>query len=71
MNFLKKILNGGVDANSTAISLAELADLRGQVAAIGKSQAVIEFDLNGIAAGTYILKQISKEAIQYSKIIVY
>jgi methyl-accepting chemotaxis protein len=47
MNFLKKILNGGVDANSTAISLAELADLRGQVAAIGKSQAVIEFDLNG------------------------
>lgn len=48
MNFIKKILNGGVDSNSTVISLTELADLRGQVAAIDKSQAVIEFDLNGI-----------------------
>lgn len=47
MNFLKKLLNGGIDSDSTVVSLAELADLRGQVAAIGKSQAVIEFDLNG------------------------
>lgn len=48
MNLIKKILNGGVDSNNTVISLTELADLRGQVAAIDKSQAVIEFDLNGI-----------------------
>ncbi len=47
MSFLKKILNGGIDSNSTVVSLSELADLRGQVAAIGKSQAVIEFDLSG------------------------
>ncbi len=47
MNFVKKMFNGGVDANNTLIGIKELADLRGQVAAIGKSQAVIEFDLDG------------------------
>ncbi|HSW14124.1 MAG TPA: PAS domain-containing protein, partial [Solimonas sp.] len=34
-------------AARTAVSAQELADLRGQIAAIGKSQAVIEFSLDG------------------------
>jgi methyl-accepting chemotaxis protein len=47
MNAIKNLFSGGVDSKSAVVSLAELADLRGQVAAIGKSQAVIEFDLSG------------------------
>ncbi len=41
-------LFGGVDSESLeCISAIELADLRGQVRAIGRSQAVIEFALDG------------------------
>lgn len=47
MNFIKKLLNGGSAKNAVLIDADQLADLRGQIAAIGKSQAVIEFDLNG------------------------
>lgn len=47
MNFIKNLFNGVVDVNSTLIDIAQLTDLRGQVAAISKSQAVIEFDLQG------------------------
>lgn len=37
----------------------------------GSSNETVEFDLNGLAQGTYFLKEISKGSIQYSKIIVY
>jgi methyl-accepting chemotaxis protein len=47
MNFIKKLLNGGGPKSAVFIDADQLADLRGQIAAIGKSQAVIEFDLNG------------------------
>lgn len=47
MNFIKKLLNGGRAKSTVLIDADQLADLRGQIAAIGKSQAVIEFDLNG------------------------
>ena len=46
MKLLKKFFNAE-DENTARISFSELADLRGQVAAISKSQAVIEFDLQG------------------------
>ena len=51
----------------------QLISLEGKLIDVRSNSAntTIEFDLNGIAAGTYILKQISKETIQYSKIIVY
>jgi methyl-accepting chemotaxis protein len=47
MNFLQRVISGSSAKNNVLIDLNELADLRGQIAAIGKSQAVIEFDLNG------------------------
>jgi len=47
MNFIQKVLSGSSSKNNVIIDANELADLRGQIAAIGKSQAVIEFDLNG------------------------
>src|SRR5512147_867234 len=37
----------GKAGDSIAVSATELADLRGQVTAIGRSQAVIEFALDG------------------------
>ena len=37
----------GKGGDSVTVSAAELADLRGQVSAIGRSQAVIEFALDG------------------------
>jgi len=40
-------LNGSASANGNGQHNAELADLRGQLAAIHKAQAVIEFDLSG------------------------
>jgi methyl-accepting chemotaxis protein len=47
MNLFKKLKSIVVDSDNVVINSAELADLRGQVSAIGRSQAVIEFDLNG------------------------
>ena len=39
--------NGAKNGHAAAAQNSELADLRGQMAAIRKSQAVIEFDLDG------------------------
>lgn len=49
---------------STELSAQELADLRGQIAAIGKSQAVIEFELDGtiIRANDNFLKALGYDA---------
>jgi len=47
MNVIQQIFSGSTKKNITNIDVNELANLRGQVAAIGKSQAVIEFDLDG------------------------
>lgn len=47
MNLIKNIFGNGEAASHTSISRMELANLRGQVEAIGKSQGVIEFDLSG------------------------
>src|SRR5688572_16780787 len=47
MNFLQRVIGGHSAKNNVLIDINDLADLRGQVAAIAKSQAVIEFDLNG------------------------
>ena len=41
------LFGSGTDANQATISKEELQDLRGQVAAIKKSQGVIEFTLDG------------------------
>ncbi|MEQ8763292.1 MAG: methyl-accepting chemotaxis protein [Planctomycetota bacterium] len=58
---------GGGSGNSAQISELELANLRGQIAAISKSQAVIEFQLDGtiitandnfLAAVGYTLEEI-------------
>lgn len=48
MNVIQKIFGGSAKKNMTSIDADELANLRGQVSAIGKSQAVIEFTLDGI-----------------------
>ncbi|GGY63098.1 chemotaxis protein [Cellvibrio zantedeschiae] len=48
MNVIQQMFGGSAKKNTTSIDLDELANLRGQVAAIGKSQAVIEFSLDGI-----------------------
>ena len=42
-----KLLGGGESQALERIAAEELADLRGQVNAIGRSQAVIEFALDG------------------------
>lgn len=47
MKLIDSIFGGSKNNNAVSVDSAELANLRGQVAAIGKSQAVIEFDLNG------------------------
>ncbi len=59
--------------STTANSLFQLIGLDGKLvnANSGNVNTTIEFDLNGVAAGTYILKQITPNTIQYSKIIVY
>lgn len=44
---LGKLLGSGASESFERIAPAELADLRGQVKAIGRSQAVIEFALDG------------------------
>src|SRR6185312_3520128 len=44
---LGKLLGGGESQALERIAAEELADLRGQVNAIGRSQAVIEFALDG------------------------
>lgn len=46
MKFIEQLFKSG-NGDNTSISLAELANLRGQVAAISRSQAVIEFNLDG------------------------
>lgn len=48
MNVIQQLLGGSAKKNTTTIDLEELANLRGQVAAIGRSQAIIEFSLDGI-----------------------
>ena len=48
MNVIQQIFGASTKKNLTTIDLDELANLRGQVAAIGVSQAVIEFNLDGI-----------------------
>ncbi|MGA2246748.1 MAG: PAS domain-containing methyl-accepting chemotaxis protein [Verrucomicrobiota bacterium] len=45
---LKNGTNGHGKSNGSATNANELAELRGQIAAINKAQAVIEFDLGGI-----------------------
>ena len=47
MKLLASLFNTNPVTNTVAIEANELANLRGQVAAIDKSQAVIEFDLEG------------------------
>ena len=47
MNFLNTIFNKHETTGKVIVDQIELADLRGQVAAISKSQAVIEFNLDG------------------------
>lgn len=47
MNLMKNIFGNGESASHVSISRIELANLRGQIDAISKSQGVIEFDLNG------------------------
>jgi len=47
MRQLANLFGGGVSESSARISSVELADLRGQVKAIGRSQAIIEFALDG------------------------
>jgi methyl-accepting chemotaxis protein len=48
MNVIQQIFGGATKKNTVSIDADELANLRGQVSAIGKSQAVIEFTLDGI-----------------------
>lgn len=48
MNVIQQIFGASTKKNTATIDLDELANLRGQVAAIGRSQAVIEFSLDGI-----------------------
>src|SRR3954469_810122 len=48
MKLLAGLFKNNTQTDNISIDANELADLRGQIAAIGKSQAVIEFDLNGI-----------------------
>jgi len=48
MNVIQQIFGGPAKKNTTTIDSDELANLRGQVAAIAKSQAVVEFTLDGI-----------------------
>lgn len=45
---LKFSLGGSNNKSSQSVSTHYLTDLRGQIAAINKSQAIIEFDLDGI-----------------------
>lgn len=47
MNFFQRVIGGHSAKSNVLIDINDLADLRGQIAAIAKSQAVIEFDLNG------------------------
>lgn len=47
MKLLASLFNNHASTSTVTIESVELADLRGQVAAIGKSQAVIEFALDG------------------------
>jgi methyl-accepting chemotaxis protein len=47
MSFIRNIFGKGESATHTTISRIELANLRGQIEAINKSQGVIEFDLLG------------------------
>ncbi|MFO1390225.1 methyl-accepting chemotaxis protein [Cellvibrio sp.] len=47
MNFLDRIFERG-DSEKISVDKKELANLRGQVAAVNKSQAVIEFSLDGV-----------------------
>ncbi|GAA5162049.1 methyl-accepting chemotaxis protein [Viridibacterium curvum] len=59
MKWLESLLGGTrTKANQSVVANDELADLRGQIAAIGKSQAVIEFHLDGsvITANDNFLK---------------
>ncbi|HEY8939629.1 MAG TPA: PAS domain S-box protein, partial [Cellvibrio sp.] len=46
MKFIEQLFKSG-DSDKISISQSELANLRGQVSAIGRSQAVIEFNLDG------------------------
>jgi len=48
MNVIQQIFGASAKKNTVTIDLEELANLRGQVAAIGRSQAIIEFNLDGI-----------------------
>lgn len=48
MNVIQHIFGGPAKKRTVSIDVDELANLRGQVSAIGKSQAVIEFTLDGI-----------------------
>src|SRR3954465_14660363 len=48
MKFIENLFGSEQKATKTTIDLVELANLRGQVAAIDKSQGVIEFGLDGI-----------------------
>lgn len=47
MNVIQNLFGGVARKSLVSVDHEELADLRGQVAAISKSQAVIEFDLDG------------------------
>lgn len=47
MKLLASLFNNNASTNTVTIDSTELAELRGQVAAIAKSQAVIEFALDG------------------------
>lgn len=51
MKLIDFFLRNGESASHTSISRMELANLRGQVEAIGKSLGVIEFDLSGNVLG--------------------
>ncbi|RYY74085.1 MAG: methyl-accepting chemotaxis protein [Gammaproteobacteria bacterium] len=48
MNVIQQLFGASAKKNMATIESEELANLRGQVAAIGRSQAVIEFTLDGI-----------------------
>ena len=48
MSVMRHIFGTSTKKGTASIDLEELANLRGQVAAIGRSQAIIEFSLDGI-----------------------
>ena len=48
MKLLAGLFNANTHVRSVSVEAAELADLRGQLNAISKSQAVIEFGLDGV-----------------------